>query len=163
MQAPAPWYPPPPKSDNSKLVIIIIVIVLAVIILPIILAAVLYVIVSSPLTGPPDGPQSMGISITRTSDGTNWQMLVTSTPSGRAYTSTTLRLIRADGSTNLTSTSFSALATGTNGCSLQQASSTSTAVAVGDRILCRVSWYPAGVDYQISDGATLFASGNFRG
>ena len=129
----------------------------------VVLAAVLYVMVTGLLTGPGGGPQAMGISITRTSDGTNWQMLVTSTPSGKAYSSTTLALIKADGQTNLSATFWSALAVATNGCSLQQASALTTAVSVGDRLLCLVSWYPVGVDYQISDGTTLLGSGKFRG
>jgi len=128
----------------------------------VVLAAVLYVMVTGLLTGPGGGPQAIGVAVSRTSDGTNWQLLVTSTPSGKAYTTTTLTLIKQDGTTNLTSTALSALVTGTNGCSLEEASASSTAISVGDRILCRVLWYVTGTDYQISDGATLLASGELR-
>src|ERR1700716_1011977 len=75
----------------------------------VVLAAVLYVMVSGLITGPGSTPQQMGVSLTRSSDGTNWVLLVSSTPTGKAYTSTTLAIFKADGSSNLTATALGSL------------------------------------------------------
>jgi flagellin-like protein len=128
----------------------------------VVLAAVLYVMVSGLISGPGSTPQQMGVSLTRSSDGTNWVLLVSSTPTGKAYTSTTLAIFKADGSSNLTATALGSLSAATNGCSLSKASSTATAVQVGDRILCKTGWYVTGSTYQISDGTTLLANGKFQ-
>jgi flagellin-like protein len=128
----------------------------------VVLAAVLYVMVSGLITGPGSTPQQMGVSVSTSGDGTNWVLLVSSTPTGKAYTSTTLAIFKADGSLNLTATALGSLSAATNGCSLSKASSTATAVQVGDRILCKTGWYVTGSTYQISDGTTLLANGKFQ-
>jgi flagellin-like protein len=128
----------------------------------VVLAAVLYVMVSGLITGPGSTPQQMGVSVSTSGDGTNWVLLVSSTPTGKAYTSTTLAIFKADGSSNLTATALGSLSAATNGCVLSKASSTATAVQVGDRILCKTGWYVTGSTYQISDGTTLLANGKFQ-
>src|SRR2546423_3635189 len=62
----------------------------------VVLAAVLYVMVSGLISGPGGTPQSMGISASRSPDGTNWVLLVSSTPTGKVYTTTTLSMFRGD-------------------------------------------------------------------
>ena len=127
----------------------------------VVLAAVLYVMVTGLLTGPGTGPQAMGVTVSQ-AGGINWVLLVSSTPSGKAYTSTTLTILKPDGSSNLTATAWGTLTFATHGCSLQKASTTAVSVQVGDRILCRVTWYPLDSTYQISDGVTLLATSQFR-
>jgi len=129
----------------------------------VVLAAVLYVMVTGLLSGPGTGPQAMGVTVTRSADGTNWVILVGNTPSGKAYTSTTLTILKINGETNLTATFWADLDSAGEGCSLNKASTTATAVTVGDRILCKISWYVVDSAYQISDGTTLLATGQFRG
>jgi len=106
--------------------------------------------------------QGMGISISRSGDGTNWILLVSSTPPGKTYTGTTLALFRSDGSTNLSATPFGSLSLATHGCALSKVSSSATTVQVGDRILCKTAWYFVDSEYQISDGTRLLAAGRFR-
>src|SRR5256712_12358678 len=48
----------------------------------VVLAAVLYVMVSGLLTPTGQGPRVMGVNIGRSGDGTNWTLLITTTPSG---------------------------------------------------------------------------------
>lgn len=127
----------------------------------VVLAAVLYVMVSGLITGPGGAPQSMGINVTPSPDGTNWVMLVSSTPTGKLYSSTTLAVFRGDGSTNLTATALASL-TASSGCSLSKVSTSATSVQVGDRILCKTTWYTTGSSYQVSDGTTLLATGKFQ-
>src|SRR3989441_13372053 len=62
----------------------------------VVLAAVLYVMVSGLISGPGGTPQSMGISASVSPDGTNWVLLVSSTPTGKAYTTTTLSMFRGE-------------------------------------------------------------------
>ena len=128
----------------------------------VVLAAVLYVMVSGLISGPGGTPQSMGISASRSPDGTNWVLLVSSTPTGKAYTTTTLSMFRGDGTANLTATAWSSLSTATNGCTLVKTTSTATAVQPGDSILCKISWYVSGSQYRISDGTNLLATGKLQ-
>jgi archaeal type IV pilus assembly protein PilA len=127
----------------------------------VVLAAVLYVMVSGLITGPGSTPQSMGVSV-QTGDGTNWILVVSSTPSGKQYTTTTLAIFKGDGSNNLTARSLESLTVASSGCTLSKVSSTATTVQVGDRILCRTSWYLSGSTYQISDANTILATGKFQ-
>src|SRR3989441_12230839 len=48
----------------------------------VVLAAVLYVMVSGLLTPTGQGPRVMGVNIGTSGDGTNWTLLITTTPSG---------------------------------------------------------------------------------
>ncbi len=65
------------------------------------------------------------------------------------------------GSANLTATAFASLGAA-NGCSLSKVTTTATAIQVGDRVLCKTSWYVSGSQYQISDGTTLLATGKLQ-
>src|SRR2546425_12357244 len=48
----------------------------------VVLAAVLYVMVSGLLTPTGQGPRVMGVNIGTSGDGTNWTLLITTTPTG---------------------------------------------------------------------------------
>ena len=128
----------------------------------VVLAAVLYVMVSGLITGPGGAPQAMGVSVSPSPDGTNWQLLVTKTPTGKLYATTLQALFRGDGTANLTATALASLSTTTIGCSLVKVSSTATSVQNGDRILCKTGWYVSGSEYQISDGTGLLATGKLQ-
>src|SRR3989442_115416 len=147
------------RKDESAVSPVIATILMVAI--TVVLAAVLYVMVSGLISGPGGTPQSMGVSVQQSGDGQNWIMLVSSTPAGKAYASTTLAIFRADGSTNLSATFLSAL-TATTGCSLSKVTSSATSVQVGDRILCKTGWYAVNSDYQVSDGTVILASGKYR-
>jgi len=126
----------------------------------VVLAAVLYVMVTGLLSGPGTGPQAMGVSVT--SNSVNWVILVSSTPSGKAYTATTLTLLKPDATTNLTATFWADLDVAVDGCSLEKTNPSAAGVTVGDRLLCRRNWYAVDSSYQISDGTTLLATGVLR-
>src|SRR5256885_4138442 len=106
----------------------------------VVLAAVLYVMVSGLITGPGGTPQAMGVGVQPSSDGSNWIVTVLSTPTGKLYSSTTLAIFHGDGSANLTATAFASLGAA-NGCSLSKVTTTATAIQVGDRVLCKTTWY----------------------
>jgi flagellin-like protein len=149
------------RKDESAVSPVIATILMVAI--TVVLAAVLYVMVSGLISGPGGTPQSIGLSVSKSGDGQNWIMLVSSAPSGKAYASTTLAIFKADGTNNLSARALSNLGTApATGCSLSQASGSATAVSVGDRILCKTSWYATDTTYQVSDGTTLLASGKFR-
>src|SRR3970040_843400 len=133
------------RKDESAVSPVIATILMVAI--TVVLAAVLYVMVSGLISGPGTTPVSMGVSVSRSGDGANWIMLVSSTPAGKAYASTTLAIFKSDGSVNL-----SATVTATNGCSVSKVTASATSVQVGDRILCKTAWYGLDSDYQISDG-----------
>src|SRR2546429_6676543 len=57
----------------------------------VVLAAVLYVMVSGLLTPTGQGPRVMGVNISPSGDGTNWTLLITTTPTGLTTSATKLR------------------------------------------------------------------------
>src|SRR2546421_12476361 len=76
------------------------------------LRAVLYVMVSGLLTPTGQGPRVMGVNIGRSGDGTNWTLLITSTPSGLTTAAVNLQITTSGGLTSLNPTAFSALTSG---------------------------------------------------
>jgi len=154
-----PYYArPPPRSDSTVALLVILIVVLVAVVL-FVCSAIMYVLVSGLISGPGSGPQAMGVTVSRSSDGMNWVLLVSSTPSGKAYALTRLTIFRTDGTSNLTATPFANLDVAGEGCALQQADAAATTVTVGDRILCRTSWYAVNSGYQVSDGRSVLASG----
>src|SRR2546427_9005744 len=113
------------------------------------------------ITGPGGTPQAMGVSVQPSSDGSNGIVTVLSTPTGKLYASTTLAIFHGDGTSNMSATAFASLGAA-NGCSLSKVSTTATAIQVGDRVLCKRSWYVSGSQYQISDGTTLLANAKLK-
>ena len=130
----------------------------------VVLAAVLYVMVSGLLTPTGTGPRAMGVTVSRSGDGTNWVLLFANVPTGLTMSGTTISVIRPDGSTNLTATVFSALSAATNGATYNAVENPAdTTVEVGESILLKVSWYTSSSRVQISDGTTILASPTLQG
>src|SRR5437870_10682613 len=92
-----------------------------------VLAAVLYVMVSGLITGPGGTPQAMGVSVQPSSDGSNWIVLVLSTPTGKLYTSTTLAIFHGEG-IRLNCGTASASHGVSSGCSLAKVAPYATGV-----------------------------------
>src|SRR5438132_11296655 len=88
-------------------------------------------------------------------------LLASRTPTLIPYTTLFRSIFHGDGSANLTATAFASLGAA-NGCSLSKVTTTATAIQVGDRVLCKTTWYVNGSQYQISDGTTLLATGKFQ-
>jgi archaeal type IV pilus assembly protein PilA len=132
----------------------------------VVLAAVLYVMVSGLITGPGSTPKAIGVSVTRSSDGTNWVILFTSVPSGLGVNTTALTLISGSGSTLFGPKNLGTIEVGTtNGVQYIPATAGATACAAGDRILAALgtgaNQYTTGTQYQITNGGTILASGTF--
>src|SRR3989442_8413380 len=80
----------------------------------VVLAAVLYVMVSGLLTPTGQGPRVMGVNITPSGDGTNWTLLITTTPTGLTLSATKLTITTGGGAnTVVNNIAFSSL-TSTN-------------------------------------------------
>src|SRR3989475_5884413 len=102
----------------------------------VVLAAVLYVMVSGLLTTPGQGPRVMGVNIGTSGDGTNWTLLITSTPSGLTTAAVKLQITTSGGLTSLKPTTFSARTPGTWNTHMAQSAGTGgTTIVVGDRVL----------------------------
>src|SRR3972149_177764 len=93
-----------------------------------------------PAGGDPGTPGQMGISVGRSSDGTNWVLLVASTPAGNSYLTTTLTIVRPDGTTNLSATAWANLDSLEEGCTLERSNVSATSVGPGDWPTCRGAW-----------------------
>src|SRR2546425_11763613 len=63
----------------------------------VVLAAVLYVMVSGLLTPTGQGPRVMGVNIGTSGDGTNWTLLITTTPSGLTTSAVKLTITTSGG------------------------------------------------------------------
>ncbi len=130
----------------------------------VVLAAVLYVMVSGLLTPTGTGPRAMGVTVSRSGDGTNWVLLFANVPTGLTMSGTTISVIRPDGSTNLTATAFSALSPATNGATYNAVENPAdTTVEVGESILLKITWYATSSRVQISDGTTILANPTLQG
>src|SRR2546422_318074 len=98
------------------------------------------------------GPRVMGVNITISGDGTNWTLLITSTPTGLTTSAVKLTIITSANLTALGPTAFSALTSGS--WSTNHAHFVGTGgptIVVGDRLLISTTAYPSGYSVQIAD------------
>jgi len=123
----------------------------------VVLAAVLYVMVSGLLTPVGNGPQIMGVVLSKTGDGKNWSLEIASTPLGLTPGSVHLQLISPGGQTAVYKT-FSALSWPSDGAAYF---GNGTAIVAGDRLLVDAVRYP--IDYQVLiSSSTILYSGTLR-
>ena len=123
----------------------------------VVLAAVLYVMVSGLLTPVGNGPQIMGVVLSKTGDGKNWSLEIASTPLGLTPGSVHLQLISPGGQTAVYKT-FSALSWPADGAVYF---GNGTVIAAGDRLLIDAVRYP--IDYQVLiSSTTILYSGTLR-
>ena len=127
----------------------------------VVLAAVLYVMVSGLITGPGSTPRAMGVTIQRSSDQTNWTLLITSVPSGGTATTATYLTVRgAGGQIVLSAKAFSALTTAawaTNRAVFQ--GDADTIVEAAESLLLSTTTYPQNNRVEITDGTQILFSG----
>jgi len=123
----------------------------------VVLAAVLYVMVSGLLTPVGNGPQIMGVALSKTGDGKNWSLEIASTPLGLTPGNVHLELISPGGQTAVYKT-FSALSWPADGAVYF---GNGTVIAAGDRLLIDAVRYP--IDYQVLiSSTTVLYSGTLR-
>src|SRR3989442_5495400 len=120
---------PPIRSDREGVSPVIATILLVAI--TVVLAAVLYVMVSGLLTPVGNGPQIIGVVLSKTGDGKNWSLEIASTPLGLTPGTVHLQLISPGGQTAVYKT-FSALSWPADGAVYF---GNGTAIAAGDRLL----------------------------
>ena len=123
----------------------------------VVLAAVLYVMVTGLLTGPGAGPRSMGVTVSRSTDQTNWSVEIISLPSGGVSTAATLTILNAGGGTALATEALSSITYATDGAVF--AGDGDTAVEVTERILINATTFPAGYQIRIADTGGILFSG----
>ncbi len=128
----------------------------------VVLAAVLYVMVSGLVSGPGATPTAIGVSVSQTPDGSNWQLVFADVPAGRLPSTISLVVFAADGSVLLTKTALTALS---GNESYVQIDASATAIAAGDKVLLTLP--PTGPDaagssYQLVDDNGIMASGTLQ-
>ena len=98
------------------------------------------------------GPRVMGVNIGISGDGTNWTLLITSTPTGLTTSAVKLTITTSANLTALGPTAFSALTSGSWSTNHAQFVGTGgTTIVVGDRLLISTTAYPSGYSVQIAD------------
>src|SRR2546425_6584896 len=125
-----------------------------------VLAAVLYVMVSGLLTPEGQGPRVMGVNIGRSGDGTNWTLLITTTPSGLTTSAVKLTITTGGGAnTVVNNIAFSSLtSTNWNTNKAQFIGSGGSTVIVGDRVVVSTTSYPPGYQVLIADSQGILYS-----
>jgi flagellin-like protein len=126
----------------------------------VVLAAVLYVMVSGLLVGPGSGPRSMGISITRSADGTNWTLVIATVPTGITTSGTLLTILNSGGAIALVAEAFNSLSYATDGAVF--VGDGDSTVEASERLLISTATYPTGYRVEISDGVGLLFSGTLQ-
>ena len=126
----------------------------------VVLAAVLYVMVSGLLTPTGQGPRVMGVNISPSGDGTNWTLLITTTPTGLTTSATKLTITTGGGAnTVVNNIAFASLTAGNwNTNKAQFIGSGGTTIIVGDRVLVSTTSYPAGYQVLIADSQGILYS-----
>ncbi|MEE9592066.1 MAG: archaellin/type IV pilin N-terminal domain-containing protein, partial [Thermoplasmata archaeon] len=126
----------------------------------VVLAAVLYVMVSGLVSGPGSTPTAIGVSVSQTPDGTNWQLVFADVPAGKAPAAVSLVIFSSSGTVLFTKTAIDTLS-GTNETYVQ-IDGAATSLGAGDKILLAVAAYPAGSTYQLVDANGVLASGTLQ-
>ncbi len=124
----------------------------------VVLAAVLYVMVSGLITGPGSTPRAMGVTISRSSDQTNWTLLITSVPAGGTATTGTFLTVRgAGGQIVLTAKAFSLLTWNPDRAVFQ--GDGDATVEAAESLLLSTTTYPQNNRVEITDGTQILFSG----
>src|SRR5437867_229005 len=126
----------------------------------VVLAAVLYVMVSGLLTPTGQGPRVMGVNIGRSGDGTNWTLLITTTPTGLTTSAVKLTITTGGGAnTVVNNIAFSSLTSANwNANKAQFIGSGGSTVIVGDRVVVSTTSYPPGYQVLIADSQGILYS-----
>ncbi len=125
----------------------------------VVLAAVLYVMVSGLVTGPGGTPEAMGVSVSKTPDGTNWKLTFSKVPTGKTPATVYLVVYYANGTVAMSKTALSSLS---GGAQYVQADATATTIQAGDSVLLSVSTYPSGSSYDIVDDNGILNTGKLQ-
>ena len=125
----------------------------------VVLAAVLYVMVSGLTIGPGTGSDTIGVSVSQSSDGLSWVLIFVDVPAGKANSTVSLTIADASGATLFAATALNALGGVSETYSPISAGST---ISGGDRILLTVSVYGAGSTYQLVHTNGVLAAGTLQ-
>jgi len=97
------------------------------------------------------------VTVSRSTDQTNWSVEIISLPSGGVSTAATLTILNAGGGTALAATAIVGLSFASNGAVF--AGDGDTAVEVTERILINATTYPPGFQIRIADTGGILFSG----
>src|SRR5439155_2893030 len=102
----------------------------------------------------------MGVNIARSGDGTNWTLLITTTPTGLTTSAVKLTITTGGGAnTVVNNIAFSSLtSTNWNANKAQFIGSGGSTVIVGDRLLISTTSYPPGYQVLIADSQGILYS-----
>ncbi len=156
------YYPPmaPPHSESNTLIIVLVVLLVVVML---VFPAIMYVMVSGLITGPGTAPRAIGVTVMRSTDGSDWVLTFTSVPTSLSVSATMLTLISSSGTPMLSSTSLSSLeGAGMSGVTYMPAAMGSMYCNAGDRLLASTTTYPSGTQYEIINGGSILASGQMQ-
>ena len=160
------------KDENAVSPVIATILMVAI---TVVLAAVLYVMVSGLISGPGSTPKAIGVSVSRSSDGTNWTLTFSSVPTGLSPSTTLFSLQSGSGSSLISSVALStypsagSVVTMTGGSKLFVAYQTAVAgsVSAGDVIrlgttLAGTTTSTTGYQVTLSSGSTILYQGTLQ-
>ncbi len=165
---PYPYYGPVRAPQTDRTAVIIVVVVVVILVLTTAGAAILYVMVSGLIPPHTTLPRMLGVSVSRSADGSNWILTFTAVPTGLLQNDTLLSLTSSSGGALLDPTTLYALERGLAGVRYVPylTGPSFTACAPGDQILVAFgsgpSQYPPGTQVQITANATVLYIGTLQ-
>ena len=118
----------------------------------VVLAAVLYIMVSGLISPTSNGPQLMGVVVSKTTDGKNWTLQIVSTPPGLIPSTVHLQIVAPNG-TSIVYKTFSALNWVADGAAYM---GNATSIHAGDQIFVDVARFPLNYQVMIVTSAVLY-------
>ncbi len=166
---PYPYYVPVRAPQTDRTAVIIVVVIVVILVLTTAGAAILYVMVSGLIPPHTMLPRTLGVTVTRSSDGLNWILTFTSVPTGLMQNATMFSMFAYNGSWVFTPTSLYLLEGGGQAGVRYVPNVTgpaNTACEPGDRILVAygsgTDQYPAGTVAHIINAESILYSGTLQ-
>ena len=141
---------PPLRHDRDAVSAVIATILLVAI--TVVLAGVLYIMVSGLISPTSNGPQLMGVVVSKTTDGKNWTLQIVSTPPGLTPSTVHLQIVAPNG-TSIVYKTFSALNWVADGASYM---GNGMSIRAGDQLFVDVARFPLNYQVMISASTILY-------
>lgn len=110
------------------------------------------------LAAGPAGPRSMGVSISRSADGTNWTLVMATVPAGLTTSDTVLAIYDTGGATAMPAEAFATLSYSQDGV-FYGTNDSDGILDVAEYLLLSTSRYPTGYRVTIADSQGLLFAG----
>ncbi len=128
----------------------------------VVLAAVLYAMVSGIFNPHTTTAEYLGVSLSRSLNGTEWILTFVSVPTGLGQNETSLVLRAGNGSTALPATTLYLLEAASNGVRYFPAAYGPATAGVNDRVVIATASFPSGTQYLFVASGVILTTGTLQ-